>query len=138
MRSSVRLLCAASIVALAVPLTVRAQEPINVQKARMELDAAARELQVASKSSLAGTPRGDALIRDLQALRSEIEMFRAAEESRAPAVDKWRRYNRLVQAYRAVWRDVLGVSDRMDRSLMVKASRLDRAFLALEKIMRFS
>jgi hypothetical protein len=70
--------CLAIPVALAFPPAVRAQPPGDLPAAGVELGAAALDLHTAAQETVAGTPGGDALIRDLQIFRTAVDEFRNA------------------------------------------------------------
>jgi len=136
MCTSIRVLCAASIAALAFPFTVVAQDDIEVRTAGVELGVAALEFHIAANESLAGTRRGEILVRDLQNLRTQIDLFRAGVDGGRPPLEVARRYARVDQAHRLVRRDVQGMNDLLGPSLAAKARRLERAFLTLDNLMR--
>ena len=73
MRLPNRSLCVAFVLIFALPLAARAQVPLDPRTAGVEAGAAALEMHTAVQQTLAGTPVGDALIRDLQSLRTAVD-----------------------------------------------------------------
>jgi hypothetical protein len=128
-----RVLCVALTAALAFPLTVRAQPP-DLPAAGVEMGAAALELHTAAQDSLAGTPGGDALIRDLQSFRTAVDEFRNAMDVGRPPPDVGRRFARVADIGRRVQNDLRSLPG-MPPYMARRAARFDRAFDNLSRMM---
>jgi hypothetical protein len=129
------LVWAAGLLTLALPLTARAQGPGDPRAAGVELSAAAMELQAAAQQTLAGTPAGDALIRDLQALRTRVDEFRAAMDLGRSPEEVGRRFARLAGAHRLVENDLANMGPGLPGTMAHRARRYERAFADLAALM---
>jgi hypothetical protein len=142
MMISTRLLAAVSLALLASFTSARAQPyppppspDTTLQAAGEELEAEAQSLHELAQDVVAGTRRGDALLRDLTALRTAINQFRTGIDVQADPQVLGRRFARVAERYRDVRRDLSLLPGDQKASLDERVRRLDRAFRETAELM---
>jgi hypothetical protein len=107
----------------------------NLQSAGQQLEAEAQSLQEMATDVVAGTQPGQALLRDLTALRTAIHDFRTGVDIQADPPVVGRRFARVRELYRDVRRDLDQLSPDRRTALERRVRRLERAYRETVRLM---
>lgn len=139
MTAATRVIAVGSFVALLATYAPDAgarQPPIQAYQAAGEnLEAEAQRLHEQAADVLGPERRNEALLRDLPALRVEIQRYRTAVDTGADPRTVGGIFRRVSELQRDVRKDLSRLRPDLSRALSRRARRLDRAYDELARLM---